>query len=90
MSMITLSNKIRITSKYSGKSKFPFWTMLAVGDVMTISLDVKPTGRNRGSIYVPYLRLTYGNGLESFSGGFNDIQKYLGKIGYEILGDTSE
>ena len=83
--MITLSNKIMITKKYSGKSKFDFWKNLKAGDVINISIILKPTGRGSSGIYVPTIKFENKFGNDYFSASFNEACNYLNKVEYENL-----
>lgn len=83
--MIVLSDKIRITSLFTGKSKFSFWHELELKDVLVIGMELKPTGQNRGKIYAPNIIITNERTGEKFIDTINSIQKYLGKIEFEEL-----
>lgn len=83
--MIVLSDKIVVTSTYSGKSKFNFWHELELKDILTIALPLKPTGQSKGRIYAPDITITNNRTGEKYIDTINSIQNYLNKIEFEEL-----
>jgi hypothetical protein len=78
--MLTLRGKIKIEGKYRGSSKFEFWSLLKVGDIVSISTEVKPIVRGN-TLYATTLILRT-NELK-FTGSINEICKYLSKLDFE-------
>lgn len=75
-----LKTKIKFLSIYNGKSKFAFWNNIKINSIAIISMQLKPTGSNRGKIYAPSIKIEIEN--ESFEDTINSFQKYLNKIVY--------
>jgi len=82
--MIVLADKIRITRAYEGKSKFDFWKNIVKGDVLTIAMELKFTGK-----YKPELVITNERTKEKFYESLNMIHNYLEKVAYEEVVDRS-
>jgi hypothetical protein len=79
-----LKRDIEILEEYKGKSKFEFWHNLKVGDIVTIYMNLKPTGSNRGRIYAPDVYAK--NDREGvFGTSINSFQGYLSQIKYKEL-----
>ena len=84
MTNMKLTNKIVVTKKYDGKSKFPFWENIKEGDMLEVSLDLKPTGHGYGGrTYAPTISIKNISTDEIFKDTINSFQKYLGKISYK-------
>lgn len=79
---IILKDTIVVTKKYSGKSKYEFWSTLDKGDVVVISLPLKKTGRGASGIYSPVIKLKNMSKNIEHSDSFNVVQKYLDNIEY--------
>jgi len=75
-----LTNKIVVTEKFTGTSKFCFWKNLEVGDVLIVEMVLEPTGHNRGRIYAPEISIKNLRTKNVFKDTINSFQKYLGKI----------
>ena len=80
--MIVLTDKIRITVPYEGKSKFDFWKDIVKGDVLTIAMQLKFTGK-----YKPTLVITNERTKQKFYESLNMIHNYLEKVAYEEVID---
>ena len=86
MEKLVLSTNIKVISKYTGKSKFDFWKDLEVNDILTIYMELKPTGHSRGRIYAPSIKVKNLRTEEIFSATINAIQEnYLSKIKFETI-----
>jgi hypothetical protein len=78
---MNLIGKIKITSPYNGKSKFPFWNELKIGDEITLSVSLDPPGRGR-SLYATNITAIIDG--RSFTCSTTQIYNYLTKVGYEV------
>ena len=80
-----LRNYLTVMETYKGTSKFPFWKNIKVGDILEVSMELKPTGHNRGKIYAPDIKVKnlFNNESETFKDTINSVQKYFEKIKYK-------
>ena len=76
--MIVLSDTIKVTTEYTGKSKYDFWKNIRKGDILTIAMELRIVGK-----YVPTLVISNGRTSETFRDSLNSLQNYLYKMGYE-------
>lgn len=76
-----LKNYIRIKEAYSGASKYGFWKNIEPGQVLEISMELKPTGHGYGGrTYAPDIKAMNMSTGETFRDTINSFQKYLDKI----------
>lgn len=102
--VIILKTKIRIISPFSGKSKFKFWSMLEVGDIVELSTQLKPIARGSHSgLYATTIHFNlvdpeakrkkrnseFGREAIWFSDSLTQSAKYLEKIEYELVEETT-
>jgi len=83
---MVLSNRVKVTSPYKGKSKFDFWNDLQVGDTLVIYMELKHSGWGSKGNLMPTINVMLIEEVEepkTFSGSFNDINNYLSKIDHE-------
>jgi hypothetical protein len=73
------SENIVVFTPYQGKSKFEFWHNIEKGDILTVSIDLAPLGRNRG-LYAPQPRIVNITKDESKVCTWNEMVKYLSKM----------
>jgi lysyl-tRNA synthetase class II len=94
---IELKAQIKITSRYTGKSKFKFWSILQVGDIVEVSTKLKPIGRGSNGLYATTVQFNlvkskveldklaeeFGKEKLSFSDSMTCAVNYIQKLGYE-------
>jgi len=76
--MIVLTDNIRVIQPYDGKSKYDFWNDMQKGDVLIISMHLKPVGH-----YKPMLTVKNERTSKTFEDAINSLQNYLQKMTYE-------
>ena len=80
-----LSNIVKVTKPYSGTSKFEFWHNIHVNDILTISVNLKPSGRGRSGLYSQNITVTNETDGKKFTDGWNNTVNYLQKLEYEEI-----
>lgn len=78
-----LSNRIIITGKYQGRSKFDFFTNLKEGDVIELSIEIEPIRRGSHSgLYATMVKMKNLTSKASFSASLTETTNYLSKMQY--------
>lgn len=84
---LTLKNVCVAGSSFTGKSKFDFWMKIEAGDVLEVSLELKPSGRSSRGMYAPVVKVENLSKGGSITESFNLVQQYLGKVNI-VLGSV--
>jgi hypothetical protein len=80
-----LRGKVKVNSRYKGRSKFEFWKGLVEGDEIEMSVTIVDVGRSRmsGRLYSTVIYFSkVGNVDEKFSCSITEAVKYLEKVDY--------
>ena len=77
-----LKQKINIIEKYSGKSKFEFWSKIEVGDTLEVLMEFANASHPRGGMYVPDITCYNSSKVMKFTDKYNKISNYLSKLKY--------
>lgn len=82
---LQLKQSIKIIGKYKGRTKYPFWTDIEDGDILTLSLPINGITTHG---YVPRLKIKNDN-KDKWSPAFSMTEtfKYLKNLDYEIVKD---
>ena len=79
-----LKTKILVKSKYKGASKFDFWKNLVPGDILYISLKVKPQDRHISGVKAIRLDIVDSEN-NKFECRMTELYNYLKKIEYDDI-----
>lgn len=81
--MIKLFVQVTVTKPYSGKSKFPFWSEMKEGALLSFSIGLKPVGggRRKYATTVDIARIQ-DNEIVMFHCSIDECCNYLSKIEY--------
>ena len=82
--MIKLHAQITVTKQYSGKSKFPFWSEMKPGCLLSFSIKLEPIGGGRGGKYATNIDIVriQDNDITVFTCSIDECCNYLSKIEY--------
>jgi len=94
----SLIQSFKITKKYKGRSKFPFWGKVRVGDIVDIQIDLEYPGsgycgKNMTKPVQPIISnrcVNRDDPAHSFSCNFGSFVDYLGKLEMELYEDPCE
>lgn len=82
---MNLTLRIKILSKYKGKTKFNFWKDLEPNEILRLELPLETLSRSRNGLSTPYIKITKVYSKESEEWSFNDVCRYLDKIEHEEI-----
>lgn len=69
---------------YQGSSKFEFWQKVKDNEVLEISMELAPPGRNGQKLYATRIRVENLDTKETFGCSLTEISNYLDKLDYTI------
>lgn len=82
--VLKLKNTCVAGSSFTGNSKFKFWMSIEAGDILEVSLDLKPSGRSSRGMYAPVVKVDNLSKGGSITESFNLVQQYLSKVNIVI------
>lgn len=78
-----LKGRVKVNSRYKGRSKFEFWKGLVEGDEIEMSVTIVDVGRMKNRLYATVIYFSkVGNVDAKFSCSITEAAKYLEKIDY--------
>lgn len=67
---------------YQGSSKFEFWQKVRDREILEISIELAPPGRNGNKLYATKVTVKNLDTKETFSCSLTEITNYLDKLDY--------
>jgi len=84
MDSLVLKTNCVAGSAFTGKTKYEFWNNIRMGDILEVSIELKPSGRSSRGMYAPKVKVKNLSREGEITETFNLVQAYLTKVNIKI------